>query len=147
MSPYLLCPQGNSTIICRWAVLCAAVHPKQRVLYAVIARILHSLAGKKHQVQIYGLYIVARIPLQQTLPYTQFMSAYSFLQMLRAFHVIFLRNEITQAEPCKRTKWRQQLQQCQFSATALNSIKVTAQLHSRVKTTSGLNPFATDELV
>ena len=67
--------------------------------------------------------------------------------MLGTFHVIFPSNEITQAEPCKLSKRTTQLQQCQFSATALNSIKVTAQLHNRVKTTSGLNPFTTDELV
>ena len=82
-----------------------------------------------------------------TLPYTKVMFAYSFFQTLDEFHVIFPCKEITQAEPCKRSKRTEQLQQCQFSATALNSIKVTAQLHSRVKTTSGLNPFTTDELV
>lgn len=118
----------------------------------MIARILHSLAGKKQAPS------TSRADLQPihrrsysaaaTLPYTQFMSAYSFLQMLGAIHVTFPRNEITQAEPCKRSKRTEQLQQCQFSATALNSIKVTAQLHhSRVKTTSGLNPFTTDKLV
>jgi hypothetical protein len=94
--------------------------------------------------QIYGLYIVARIPLQQ--PSTKIKPAYSFLQMLGAFHVIFPRNEITPAELCKQSKRIQQLQECRFSATALNSIKVTAQANSRVETTSGLNPFTANEL-
>lgn len=134
-----------------WDVLCLALRPKQRSLYAVIARILHSLAGKKQTPS------TSREDLRPahrrsystaaTLPCTQFMSAYSFFRMLGAFHVIFPRNEITQAEPCKRSKRTEQLQQCQFSTTTLNSIKVTAQLHSRFKTTSGLNPFTTDELV
>ena len=128
------------------------MHPKQRTLYAVIARrILHSLAGKKEtpSASRADLWPAHRrsYSTAATLPYTQFMSAYLFLQMLGAFHVIFPRNEITQAEPCKRSKRTEKLQQCQFSATALNSIKFTAQLHSGVKTTSGLNPFTTDELV
>jgi len=46
----------------------AALHPKQRSLYAVIpAFCIHLLERNRFrqlQVQIYGLYIVARIPLQ-----------------------------------------------------------------------------------
>jgi hypothetical protein len=75
-----------------WAVLCAAMHPKQHALYAVIARILHSLAGKKQTPSTSRAHLR---PVHRrshstaaTLPYTQFMSAYSFLQMLGAFHIL-----------------------------------------------------------
>jgi hypothetical protein len=134
---FLWCPEGNSTCICRWATLYAALHPKQRTLCAVITSILYSLAGNIQSSE------TSRADLRPvhhrsystaaTLPYTKLKSAYSFLHMLGAFPC----NEITPAKPCKQYKRIQQLQECQFSATALNSVKVTAQLNSRVETTSG----------
>jgi hypothetical protein len=135
----------------RWGVLCTAVHSKHRLLQAMIAHILNSLAGKKQTPS------TSRAHLRQahcrlhytatTLPYTQFMPAYSPPppppQMLRTFRAVLLCNVIKPAQTCKRPKRIDELQQCRLSATALNSIKVTAQLNRRVKPTLSLRMAST----
>jgi hypothetical protein len=145
-SVYLWCLHVNSAYIGTWGGggLCAALHPKRRVLHAVIAHILYTPAARKRtpSTSRADLRPVHRrsYSTAATLPYTLFMFHIPF-QLLRAFRVTYLRNESKPAETCKRSKRLARpitAVQCRLSATALNFIKVTAQLNSRVKPTLSL---------